>query len=317
MPSLRVIQAPVFHGYSFSRVGGVRRDPGVEASGDRTWRRGSIEVRGAISTRPTMWARRARAASAVGAITPDRNRAGGVLVLVGGRQSAAGGGERGGGGAGAGMIRRTALGCALAIAARAAFGRLRLSLGGQARSDPEDHQDDRDPGVRQRHACNTGWRACCRPMSRVSSSRAPNTRSSTDPSQADAVLSGAVIQFRHLGRHDDRPGDRPRHRCRRSWYLQVTLTDRDTGKVLFQRQRLRVPRALRDLDRTRNRISTRAAPLWSASARDAAQRGHRDPGDILTTPRNFSRASKKRDVSAGCAAARTGSLRAPPDQRGA
>ena len=72
MPSLRLMQAPVFHGYSFSRLGGVRRQPDIEAleSGLVT---GSIEVRGSDFEAPTNVGQAGQGGIAVGAIAPDRN----------------------------------------------------------------------------------------------------------------------------------------------------------------------------------------------------------------------------------------------------
>ena len=54
-----------------------------------------------------------------------------------------------------------------------------------------------------------------------------------DPNQADAVLTGALAQFRRLSHHL-RP-ERPRHGGAGGRHLQVTLTDRATGTVLFTR----------------------------------------------------------------------------------
>jgi aspartate-semialdehyde dehydrogenase len=71
-PSLRLIQAPVFHGYSFSAWVEFEGNPGVEAleSGLVT---SSIEVRGMEVEPPTNVGQAGQGGIAVGAITPDRN----------------------------------------------------------------------------------------------------------------------------------------------------------------------------------------------------------------------------------------------------
>ncbi len=73
MPSLRLIQAPVFHGYSFGAWVEFESDPGMESleSGLVT---GSIEVRGGDFEAPTNVGQAGQGGIAVGAITPDRNR---------------------------------------------------------------------------------------------------------------------------------------------------------------------------------------------------------------------------------------------------
>jgi len=72
MPSLRLVQAPVFHGYSFSAWVEFYAHPGVEAleSGLVT---GSIEVRGGEFEPPTNVGHAGQGGIAVGAIAPDRN----------------------------------------------------------------------------------------------------------------------------------------------------------------------------------------------------------------------------------------------------
>ena len=73
MPSLRLIQAPVFHGYSFGAWVEFESDPAVETleSGLVT---GSIEVRGSDFEAPTNVGQAGQGGIAVGAISPDRNR---------------------------------------------------------------------------------------------------------------------------------------------------------------------------------------------------------------------------------------------------
>jgi aspartate-semialdehyde dehydrogenase len=72
MPSLRLLQAPVFHGYSFSAWVEFDGNPGVEAleSGLAT---ASIEVRGSEFEPPTNVGQAGQGGIAVGAIAPDRN----------------------------------------------------------------------------------------------------------------------------------------------------------------------------------------------------------------------------------------------------
>lgn len=73
MPSLRLIQAPVFHGYSFGAWVEFDSDPSWESleSGLVT---GSIEVRGIDFPAPTNVGQAGQGGIAVGAISPDRNR---------------------------------------------------------------------------------------------------------------------------------------------------------------------------------------------------------------------------------------------------
>jgi aspartate-semialdehyde dehydrogenase len=73
MPSLRLIQAPVFHGYSFGAWVEFESDPSLEdlESGLVT---ASIEVRGSDFEAPTNVGQAGQGGIAVGAITPDRNR---------------------------------------------------------------------------------------------------------------------------------------------------------------------------------------------------------------------------------------------------
>jgi aspartate-semialdehyde dehydrogenase len=72
MPSLRLIQAPVFHGYSFSAWVEFRDAPDMEAleSGLAT---DGIEVRGGEFEPPSNVGQAGQGGIAVGAITPDRN----------------------------------------------------------------------------------------------------------------------------------------------------------------------------------------------------------------------------------------------------
>jgi aspartate-semialdehyde dehydrogenase len=72
MPSLRLIQAPVFHGYSLCVWVEFDGNPGVEAIESGLAMEG-IEVRGAEFEPPTNVGQAGQSGIAVGAITPDRN----------------------------------------------------------------------------------------------------------------------------------------------------------------------------------------------------------------------------------------------------
>jgi len=72
MPSLRLIQAPVFHGYSFSAWVEFENNPGTEAI-ESALLAGPIEVRGEEFEPPTNVGQAGQGGIAVGAITPDRN----------------------------------------------------------------------------------------------------------------------------------------------------------------------------------------------------------------------------------------------------
>jgi aspartate-semialdehyde dehydrogenase len=72
MPSLRVIQAPVFHGYSFSAWVEFEENPGVDAL-ETGLACDLIEVRGADFEPPTNVGQAGQGGIAVGAIAEDRN----------------------------------------------------------------------------------------------------------------------------------------------------------------------------------------------------------------------------------------------------
>jgi aspartate-semialdehyde dehydrogenase len=72
MPSLRLVQAPVFHGYSFSAWVEFDGNPGVEAL-ESGLVAGSIEVRGSEFEPPTNVGQAGQGGIAVGAIALDRN----------------------------------------------------------------------------------------------------------------------------------------------------------------------------------------------------------------------------------------------------
>jgi aspartate-semialdehyde dehydrogenase len=72
MPSLRLLQAPVFHGYSFSAWVEFDRNPGVEAL-ENGLVTGSIEVRGSEFEPPSNVGQAGQGGIAVGAVALDRN----------------------------------------------------------------------------------------------------------------------------------------------------------------------------------------------------------------------------------------------------
>jgi len=74
MPSLRLIQAPVFHGYSFSAWIEFDTNPGVETL-ESTLSTESIDVRGGELEPPTNVGQAGQGGISVGAILPDRNNA--------------------------------------------------------------------------------------------------------------------------------------------------------------------------------------------------------------------------------------------------
>ena len=74
MPSLRLIQAPVFHGFSISAWVEFESNPGVEAL-ESSLATDSIDVRGADFEPPTNVGQAGQGGIAVGAIVPDRNAA--------------------------------------------------------------------------------------------------------------------------------------------------------------------------------------------------------------------------------------------------
>jgi len=72
MPSLRLVQAPVFHGYSFSAWVEFENNPGVEALESSLTIQG-IDVRGAESEPPNNVGQAGQSGISVGAIQADRN----------------------------------------------------------------------------------------------------------------------------------------------------------------------------------------------------------------------------------------------------
>jgi len=72
MPSLRLIQAPVFHGYTFSAWVEFESNPGLEAL-ESTLAFGSIDVHGGDVEPPTIVGQAGESGIAVGGIAPDRN----------------------------------------------------------------------------------------------------------------------------------------------------------------------------------------------------------------------------------------------------
>lgn len=74
MPSLRLIQAPVFHGYSFSAWIEFEEEPGVEEL-EEMLATDSIDVRGGDLEPPTIVGQAGQGGIAIGAIRPDRNHA--------------------------------------------------------------------------------------------------------------------------------------------------------------------------------------------------------------------------------------------------
>jgi aspartate-semialdehyde dehydrogenase len=74
MPSIRLIQAPVFHGYSFSAWVEFADSPDIEAL-ESSLSIDSIEVRGGDFEPPTNVGQAGQSGISVGGITPDRNHA--------------------------------------------------------------------------------------------------------------------------------------------------------------------------------------------------------------------------------------------------
>jgi aspartate-semialdehyde dehydrogenase len=77
MPSLRLIQVPVFHGYGFSAWVELEDAPEIESL-EQSLAAGSIDVRGSDFEPPTIVGQAGQDGIAVGAISPDRNAASAV-----------------------------------------------------------------------------------------------------------------------------------------------------------------------------------------------------------------------------------------------
>jgi aspartate-semialdehyde dehydrogenase len=72
MPSIRLIQAPVFHGYSFSIWAEFRRNPGAQALAE-SLASAQVDVRGEEDEAPTNVGAANQSGITVGAIEADRN----------------------------------------------------------------------------------------------------------------------------------------------------------------------------------------------------------------------------------------------------
>lgn len=81
LPSLRLIQAPVFHGYSFSLWIELAENPGVRAL-ERTLAEDPIDVRGAELEPPNNVGVAAQKGVAVGAVSVDRNNSQAVWLWM-------------------------------------------------------------------------------------------------------------------------------------------------------------------------------------------------------------------------------------------
>jgi aspartate-semialdehyde dehydrogenase len=73
MPSLRLVQAPVFHGYSFGAWVEFESNPGVQTL-ESSLATAQIDVRGADFEAPTNVGQAGQSGIAVGAIAADRNQ---------------------------------------------------------------------------------------------------------------------------------------------------------------------------------------------------------------------------------------------------
>ena len=180
MPSLRVIQAPVFHGYSFSAWVEFEDAPDMEALESTLCDRTRSKCAAAISSRRTTSGRPGRAASRWArsrrtAIDPEA-----VLVLVRRRQSAAGGGERRGGGAGVGdesnRLRSRLWRLSLARLLTAHGVRLSRRRATATCCPRRSRRSPSRPSATSPRA--TSWPDCCPRTSAANASRAPGTRSS-------------------------------------------------------------------------------------------------------------------------------------------
>ena len=136
-----------------------------------------------------------------------------------------------------------------------------------------------------------------------------------DPSKADAVLTGAVINFVAYPTIFD-PASGRATGVQVVVNVQLTLTDRATGKVLFTRPRCRIPRALRNHHRSAVLLRRERHGPGPPEPGRGPQRRHRDPGGFLTPAQLFSRI-KRNDLPPGDPAARSRGLRTPPAQGGA
>jgi aspartate-semialdehyde dehydrogenase len=73
MPSLRLIQAPVFHGYSFSAWVEFEENPGVEAL-ENGLAIPAVDVRSREFDPPNNVGQAGQSGISIGAIAPDRNQ---------------------------------------------------------------------------------------------------------------------------------------------------------------------------------------------------------------------------------------------------
>ena len=208
MPSLRLIQAPVFHGYSFSAWVEFEANPGIEAleSGLAT---GSIEVRGADFEAPTNVGQAGPGRASPWA--PSRPTATMPMPAGSGWWPTTSGWPPKTPWPWRGKSYEDSCSCALALAGR----RLRLSRGRPRRPDAQGRQDHRHSRFRQRHhAIPPGAPAARRHDARVHLAHALHHRGG--PPQADAVLTGTLANFGSYRTTSD-PSHRPRHQRRKWW----------------------------------------------------------------------------------------------------
>ncbi len=146
--------------------------------------------------------------------------------------------------------------------------RLRLSRCRQSRLDPQKLQNHRHPRL---HHQPSAPRTDAPLATNIAQELTSRTKYNivADPNQADAVLKGSLSNFVVLSDHL-RSSHRPRDRGTVVATLQITLTERATGKVLFSRPSLEL--------RERYEISTDPQTYFDESgaavervARDAAR----------------------------------------------
>ncbi len=235
MPSLRLIQAPVFHGHTRFSVGGVRGEPrgqGARAGAGQRAHRRARRRRGSAPCGGHGRAKRHRR----GRHRTGPQRCARGVVLGGGGQSPHRGRERSSGGFAAGggggePMSRLALAAALGFALLS--GGCGYHVGGRGDTLPKNIKTIAIPAFANATALNHLATRLPADITREFISRT-RYQVVADPTAADAVLSGSLLRsFSYASTLD--PVTNRASSAVISADIALTLTDRVTGKVIYTR----------------------------------------------------------------------------------
>ncbi len=261
MPSLRLIQAPVFHGYSFSAWVEFVDAPDMEAL-ESSLSIDSIEVRGGDFEPPTNVGQAGQGGIAVGAITPDRNHPDAVWfwfvadnVRLAAENAVA-------------VVRQICMSrfvlrpLAFALAALTGCG---YHVSGHGDLMPKTIKTIAIPAFGNTTIALQAGAHCCPTdiAPRIALAHALQDRRRSQSGRRGPHRHAPQLRRlpHHLRRTAAPPRWRPSSRCK------VTLTNRATGAVLFNRPGAEFRERYEISDRPHQPTSTKAAPPCSASAK--------------------------------------------------